>query len=167
MIYFFNCIFCYWFSMHIYWHDLWHDIYYLCYIYDVVLDWCVRHEWWIFLTSWPSSCHSLSSFVYHLWVHGYEMTSFLFLDPNHALPFELLHNKWSSRCVLCLKIATRHAWKLTLNMRDLNIVICYETDQRFMLKFTPIYAVLVHVYAITRPSKNPRSIGHARFSRRK
>jgi hypothetical protein len=52
-------------------------------------------------------------------------------------------------------------------MRDLNIVICYETDQRFMLKFTPIYAVLVHVYAIIRLSKNPRTIGHARFLRRK
>jgi hypothetical protein len=30
-------------------------------------------------------------------------------------------------------------------MRDLNIAIHYETDQRFMLKFVPIYAVLVHV----------------------
>jgi hypothetical protein len=32
-----------------------------------------------------------------------------------------------------------------LNMRDLNVVIRYETDQRFMLKFTPIYAVLDHI----------------------
>ncbi|KAL5654530.1 hypothetical protein ACJX0J_033849, partial [Zea mays] len=37
--------------------------------------------------------------------------------------------------------------------------------QRFMLKFTPIYAVLVHVYAIIRLSKNPRTIGHTRFLR--
>jgi hypothetical protein len=65
-----------------------------------------------------------------------------FLDPNHALPFELLHNKWSSRCVLRSKTSTRHARKLTLNMCDLNVVIRYETDQRFVLKFTPIYAIL-------------------------
>jgi hypothetical protein len=39
----------------------------------------------------------------------------------------------------------RHARKLTLNMRDLNFVIHYEIDQRFMLKFTPIYAILDHI----------------------
>jgi hypothetical protein len=32
-----------------------------------------------------------------------------------------------------------------------------------MLKFTPIYAILVQVYAIIRLSQNPRTIGHARF----
>jgi hypothetical protein len=132
-------------QMHIYWHDLWHGICHLCYIYDIVLDWCVWHEWWIFLTSWPSLCHSLSSFIYHLWVHGYEMTGFLFFKLNHALPFELLHNNWFSRCVLRSKISMRHAWKLTLNIRNLNVVIRYETDQRFMLKFTHIYVILVHV----------------------
>ena len=84
---FFNCVFCYWFNMHIYWHDLWHGICHLCYIYDFVLDWCVRHEWWIFLTSWPSLCRSLSYFVYHLWVHGYEMTGFLFLRSEPCVAF--------------------------------------------------------------------------------
>jgi hypothetical protein len=39
----------------------------------------------------------------------------------------------------------QHARKLTINMRDLNFVIRYETDQRFMLKFTPIYAILDHI----------------------
>jgi hypothetical protein len=78
----------------------------------------------------------ISSFAYHLWVHGYEMTDFLFFNLNHVLPFELLHNKWSSRCILRSKTSTRHAWKLTLNMHDLNIVIRYETYQRFKLKFT-------------------------------
>jgi hypothetical protein len=73
------------------------------------------------------------------------MTGFLYLDLNHALPFELLHNKWSSRCVLRSKTSTRHAQKLTLNMRDLNVVIRYETDQRYMLTFKPIYVVLDHI----------------------
>jgi hypothetical protein len=89
------------------------------------------------------------------------MTGFLFLDLNHALPFELLHNKWSSRCVLRSKISTQHAWKLMVNMRDLNAVTRYETDQRFMLKLTPIYAVLVHDLRKICVSQNPRSIGHA------
>jgi hypothetical protein len=64
-----------------------------------------------------------------------------FLDLNHALPFELLYNKWSSLCILRSKISTWHAWKLTLNILDLSVVIHYETDQQFMLKFTPIYIV--------------------------
>jgi hypothetical protein len=40
-------------------------------------------------------------------------------------------------------------------MRDLNVVIRYETDQRFMLKFTPIYAILVHIYAKNPPEPEP------------
>ena len=140
-------------QMHIYWHDLWHGICHLCYIYDIVLDWCVRHEWWIFLTSWPSLCRSLSYFIYHLWVHGYEMTGFLFLRSEPYVAFWLLHNKWSCRCVLRSKTSMRHARKLMLNMRDLNSLILYETDQRFMLKFTPIYAILDHILR-----KNPRTI---------
>jgi hypothetical protein len=72
------------------------------------------------------------------------MIGFLFFRSEPCV-FELLHNKWSSRCVLRSKTFTRHARKLTLNMRDLNVVIRYETDQRFMVKFTPIYAVLVHI----------------------
>jgi hypothetical protein len=39
----------------------------------------------------------------------------------------------------------RHARKLTLNMRDLNSLIRYKIDQQFMLKFTPIYAILGHI----------------------
>jgi hypothetical protein len=39
----------------------------------------------------------------------------------------------------------QHARKLTLNMRDLNSVIRYETDQRYMIKFTPIYAILDYI----------------------
>jgi hypothetical protein len=31
------------------------------------------------------------------------------------------------------------------NMHDLNNVIRYKTNQRFMLKFTPIYAILDHI----------------------
>jgi hypothetical protein len=54
-------------------------------------------------------------------------------------------NKWSSRCVLRSKTSTQHAQKLTLNMRDLNVVIRYETDQRYMLTFKPIYVVLDHI----------------------
>jgi hypothetical protein len=53
-----------------------------------------------------------------------------------------------------------------LNMRDLNVVIRYETDQRFMLKFIHIYVVLFTFYAKFRLSQNPRTIGHARFLRR-
>ena len=85
------------------------------------------------------------------------MTGFLYLDLNHALPFELLHNKWSSRCVLRSKTSMRHARKLTLNMRDLNSVIRYDTYQRFMLKFTPIYAILDHILRKNPPEQNPRT----------
>ena len=59
----------------------------------------------------------------------------------------------------------RQARKLTLNMRDLNSVIRYETDQRFMLKFTPIYAILDHILRKNPPEHNPRTIGRARFLR--
>jgi hypothetical protein len=94
------------------------------------------------------------------------MIGFLFLDLIHALPFELLHNKWFSRCVLRSNISTRHAWKLTLNMRDLNTVIRYETNQQFMLKFTPIYIVLVHVLRKNLPEPEPAHDGHVRFLHR-
>jgi hypothetical protein len=73
------------------------------------------------------------------------MTCFLFLRSEPYVAFWLLHNKWSCRCVLRSKTSMRHARKLTLNMHDLNSVIRYETDQRFMLKFTPIYAILDHI----------------------
>jgi hypothetical protein len=49
-------------------------------------------------------------------------------------------------------------------MRDLNVIIRYKTDQRFMLKFTPIYAILVHVLHKNLPEPEPghaRTIGHA------
>jgi hypothetical protein len=42
-----------------------------------------------------------------------------------------------------------------LNMRDLNVVIRYETDQRFMLKFTPIYAILDHILRKNPPEPEP------------
>jgi hypothetical protein len=94
------------------------------------------------------------------------MTGFLFLKSEPCVAFWLLHNKWSYRCVFCSKTSMRHAWKLTLNMHDLNSVIRYETDQRIMLKFTPIYAILDHIYAKIRPRHNPRMIRRARFLRR-
>jgi hypothetical protein len=40
-------------------------------------------------------------------------------------------------------------------MRDLNVVIRYEIDQRFMLKFAPIYAVLVHDLRKNLPEPEP------------
>jgi hypothetical protein len=40
-------------------------------------------------------------------------------------------------------------------MRDINVVIRYETYQRFMLKFTPIYTVLVHVLCKNPPEPEP------------
>jgi hypothetical protein len=58
-------------------------------------------------------------------------------------------------CILRLKISTRSAWKLTLNMHDLNAVIRYKIDQRFMLKFTHIYVVLAHVLRKNLPEPKP------------
>ena len=83
------------------------------------------------------------------------MTGFLFLRSEPCVAFWLLHNKWSCRCVIRSKTSMRHARKLTLNMRDLNSVICYETDQRFMLKFTHIYAILDHILRKNPPEPEP------------